>query len=67
VAALLADDEDPEALADQETLIERWMDATPDNRGKTVSQLMDVIVHPAPRGVRRFDPDLIEIQWHQKL
>lgn len=63
VPALLADDEDPEARADQETLLRRWKNASPDVKGKTVAQLMDVIVHPARRGVRAFDPNLIEIRW----
>lgn len=63
VPALLADDEDPEALADAETLIRKWEAASPDAKGKTVAQLMEVIVHPAPRGNRDFDPDLIEIRW----
>jgi site-specific DNA recombinase len=63
VPALLADDEDPEALADRDTLMRRWKNASPDVKGKTVAQLMEVIVHPAQPGVRAFDPDLIEIRW----
>lgn len=60
---LLEDGEDPEALADEEKLAERWSAASPDIKGKIVSMIFDVVVNPAPRGVRTFDPDLIEIRW----
>jgi site-specific DNA recombinase len=56
VALLLADDD--------QTLIDRWSAASPDIKGKIVSELMDVVVMPATRGVRTFDPDLIEVNWH---
>ena len=45
-------------------LLDRWNSATPDIKGKIVGELMDVVVMPAPQGVRTFDPDLIEIRWH---
>ncbi len=52
------------ALADgEDTLAQRWEAASADIRGKIVAELMEVIVHPAPRGVTKFDYDLIETNW----
>jgi hypothetical protein len=62
LALLLEDGEDPEALADEEKLAERWTRASPDIKGKIISMIFDVVVLPAP-GKRVFDPDLIEIRW----
>jgi site-specific DNA recombinase len=56
VVALMADDE--------QTLIERWTAVSPDTKGKIVAEMMDVVVMPGRRGVRDFDPSLIEINWH---
>lgn len=63
VTLLLEDGEDPEVLADEEKLAERWKAASPDIKSKLIADLMDVVVHPSPRGRRHFDPDLIEIRW----
>ena len=49
---------------DDTTLIDHWQAASPDIKGKVIAELMDVVVMPAPRGRRDFDPDLIEIRWH---
>ena len=48
---------------DDHTLTDRWAAASADIKGKIVAELMDIVVHPAPKGVRTFDPDLIEITW----
>ncbi|MGO4445064.1 recombinase family protein [Mycobacterium sp. 2YAF39] len=59
---LLEDGEDPEVLADDELLAKRWIAASPDIRGKIITQVVDVVVNPAPRGTR-FDGDLIDFRW----
>jgi site-specific DNA recombinase len=64
-AMLLEDGEDPEALADEALLTERWTKASPDIKGKIISMLFDVVVLPAPRGRLKFDHDLIDIRWHR--
>lgn len=56
VAMLLGDD-------DEQTLHDCWAKASPDIKSRIIRELMDVVVHPAPKGVRTFDPDLIEIHW----
>lgn len=60
---LLADGEDPEILADDQLLMDRFIKAETDIKGKLVSALFDVVVYPAPRG-KKFDPDLVEFRWH---
>lgn len=62
-AVALMGGDDPATMADVDLLIERWQAASPDFRGKVITELMDVIVHPVPRGARTFDPSLIEIRW----
>ena len=62
LALLLEEGEDPEALADEEKLTERWGKASPDLKGKVIMMLFDVVVLPA-LGKRNFDPDLVEIRW----
>lgn len=59
VALLVGDPDEP--------LLQRWEDALPDIKGKVIAELMDVVVHPAPRGARTFDPDLIEIRWQRPV
>lgn len=44
-------------------LAEKWAALSPDMQGKIVSELMSVVVQPAPRGRRAFDPDYIRIDW----
>ena len=57
-AMLLGDGQDEDS-----SLIDLWEAASPDTRSRIVAALMEVIVHPAPKGVRTFNPDLIEINW----
>jgi site-specific DNA recombinase len=40
----------------------RWEQAPADIRGKIIDQLMTVTVNRSPRGLRRFDPDYIDIE-----
>ncbi|KLO30564.1 hypothetical protein ABW16_06580 [Mycolicibacter heraklionensis] len=60
--ALLAGEDDPAAL-DTDKLVERWLAASPDLRGKIVNSLFEVVVNPVRKGVRNFDPDFVEINW----
>jgi hypothetical protein len=48
-ALALAADEDT-------TLIDHWRAASPDIQVKVIAEPLDVVVYPAPRGARRFDP-----------
>ncbi|MCX2712054.1 recombinase family protein [Mycolicibacterium sp. J2] len=48
---------------DNETLTERWSALSPDVRGKIVDQLLTVTVNRSPRGLRRFDPEYVSIEW----
>jgi site-specific DNA recombinase len=45
-----------------EQLAERWAATSPDIRGKVIDELMTVTVNLSPRGLRRFDPDYIDIE-----
>jgi hypothetical protein len=62
LALLLEDGEDPEVLADEEKLTERWLASSHDLKGKILSMIFDVVVLPA-QGKRTFDSDLIEFRW----
>ncbi|WP_261877153.1 recombinase family protein [Mycobacterium marinum] len=42
-------------------LEKRWTATTPDLRGKIIDRLLTVTVNRSPRGLRRFDPDHIDI------
>ena len=55
VANLLADGRDK--------IDERWQASTPDIKGKIIDELMTVTVMSAPRGVKVFNPELIDIDW----
>ncbi|GAT04914.1 recombinase family protein [Mycolicibacterium fortuitum] len=48
-----------------EQLWRRWEQMTPALRGQAVDELATVTVLPSPRGLRRFDPDYVEITWKQ--
>ncbi|MGV0684368.1 recombinase family protein [Mycolicibacterium thermoresistibile] len=41
----------------------RWAELSPDIKGKIVDQLMTVTVNRCPRGLRRFAPEYIEVDW----
>ena len=43
-------------------LEKRWKKLSPDIRGKIIDQLFVVTVNRSPRGLRRFDPDYIDIK-----
>jgi DNA invertase Pin-like site-specific DNA recombinase len=60
--AVLMDGEDD---IDEQMLIDRWTAASLDIKGKIVAELMDVTVMPGRRGMRPFDPSLIEINWRR--
>jgi len=44
---------------------ERWAALSPDIRGKIIDQLLTVTVNKSPRGLRRFDPTYIDVEWRQ--
>lgn len=44
-------------------LEKRWATTTPDIRGKIIDQLLTVTVNRSPRGLRRFDPQYVDIAW----
>ncbi len=44
-------------------LEQRWVNVSPDIRGKVIDQLMVVRINTAPRGLRRFEAAYIEIDW----
>lgn len=48
---------------DGERLKDRWEALSPDIRGKICDQLLTVTVNRSPRGLRRFDPQYVEIVW----
>jgi site-specific DNA recombinase len=48
---------------DEQTLLDRWAKASTDVKGKIINELMEIVILPAPRGVRTFNPDLIDIRW----
>ncbi len=58
-AVLLLGDGDDETAS----LVDLWEAASPDTRSRIVAALMTVTVMPAPKGVRTFDPSLIQIDW----
>ncbi|MFC1469415.1 recombinase family protein [Rhodococcus qingshengii] len=49
-------------LAD-DALAERWAELSADMRGKVIDSLMSVTVLRSPRGLRRFDPSFVDIEW----
>jgi DNA invertase Pin-like site-specific DNA recombinase len=61
ITLLLEDGEDPEALADEEKLRQRWLASSPDIRGKIISMICDVVVLPA-HGKRVFDSNDVEFR-----
>lgn len=42
-------------------LEKRWLATSPDMRGKIIDRLMTVTVNRSPLGLRRFDPDYVDI------
>lgn len=44
-------------------LTQRWSELSADVRGKTIDALMTVTVLPSARGLRRFDPEYVRIEW----
>jgi DNA invertase Pin-like site-specific DNA recombinase len=46
-----------------ELFAQRWVGLSPDIRGKIIDQLMIVTVNRSPRGLRRFDPEFVDISW----
>lgn len=44
-------------------LTEKWAALSKDLQGKVIGEMMDVVVLPAPRGRRAFDPDYVRIDW----
>jgi hypothetical protein len=59
VAVLMTQESD-----ENPSLVDRWAAASVSTKAKIVRELFDVVVLPAPRGVKNFDPSLIEINWH---
>lgn len=47
---------------DQIQLEKRWLATSPDVRGKIIDRLMTVTVNRSPLGLRRFDPEYIDIK-----
>ena len=47
----------------REQLGDRWAALSPDIRGKIIDQLLTVTVNRSPRGLRRFDPQYVNIEW----
>nr|WP_264000363.1 recombinase family protein [Mycolicibacterium vanbaalenii] len=43
----------------------RWAELSPDLRGKVIDQLMTVTINRSPKGLRRFDPDYVTVDWKQ--
>lgn len=44
-------------------LEKRWATTSPDIRGKIIDQLLTVTVNRSPLGLRRFDPNYIDVKW----
>jgi site-specific DNA recombinase len=44
-------------------LRKRWAKLSPDIRGKIIDQLVIVTVNRSPRGLRRFDPNFVRVDW----
>lgn len=44
-------------------LAARWAALSPDLRGKIIDQLMVVTINRSPRGLGRFDPSYVKIEW----
>lgn len=44
---------------------QRWAELSPDIRGKIIDQLVTVTVNRSPRGLRRFDPEYVDVKWNQ--
>lgn len=49
-----------------EQLEQRWTALSPDIRGKIIDQLLTVTVNRSPRGLRRFDPAYVDVDWKQR-
>lgn len=47
----------------RQKLEKQWAATSPDIRGKIIDQLLTVTVNRSPRGLRRFDPEYIAIEW----
>jgi site-specific DNA recombinase len=41
----------------------RWAATSPDVRSKIIDQILTVTVNRSPRGLRRFEPEYIDISW----
>lgn len=57
-AVQLLDEDD-----DDRTVPERWKAASIDSKSAVIASLMTIRVHPASPGARKFDPDLIDVEW----
>lgn len=44
-------------------LEQRWTDLSADIRGKIIDQLVTVTIQKSPKGLRRFDPAYVDIEW----
>src|SRR5258708_4368043 len=44
-------------------LEEQWTELSPDIRGKIIDQLLTVTIQKAPKGMRRFEPAYVDIEW----
>lgn len=47
----------------REQLEDRWQELSPDIRGKIIDQLVIVTIDRSPRGLRRFAPEYVDIEW----
>lgn len=63
LVAILAEDGENPADLNAEKLVERWLAASEDRRGKAIKSLMRIKVSPTGRGRRVFDPDTVDIEW----
>ncbi|MEH6804998.1 MAG: recombinase family protein [Rhodococcus erythropolis] len=63
----LADARSVSPLADLvlagDQLRSRWKALSPDLRGQVIASLIEVVVLRSPRGLRRFEPEYIQITW----
>lgn len=63
VAILAEDNEDP-ATIDLDTLVDRWVRASMDRKGKAIKSLFEVKVNPTKQGQRKFDDQAVDLNWH---
>ncbi len=50
-------------ITQRDKIEQRWRQVSADIRGKIVDQLMVVTVNRAPRGLRCFDPQYVQVNW----